>query len=111
MENEDGELRQTKPRSVLDKIALTANGSKELKLLFDSDNGNTIFDNPKPVDLIKFLLKIVTDTNSIVLDSFAGSGTTAQAVVEMNAEDGGNRKYIVIQLPETLTEKTQAKIA
>jgi len=111
MELEDGEARQTKPRSILDKIALTANGGKELKSLFDSGNWNSVFDNPKPVELIKFLLKIVTNENSIVLDSFAWSGTTAQAVMELNEKDWGNRKFILVQLPETLTEKAQAKLA
>ncbi len=58
---------------------------------------STAFDTPKPTRLIKRILQIATDENSIVLDSFAGSGTTAQAVLEQNMEDGGNRKFILIE--------------
>lgn len=74
----------------------------ELKALL----GNSVFDNPKPTRLIKRLLKIGEDVLSgdensdIILDFFSGSGTTAQAVLELNREDGGNRRYILVQLPE-----------
>jgi len=83
---------------------LKPNGNSQLKQIF----GQKVFDNPKSVDLIKRLLKLanVEDTD-IVLDSFAGSGTTAQAVLEFNKEDGGNRRFILVQLPEKI-EKEQA---
>lgn len=58
------------------------------------------FDFPKPVALIKFLASIINDPNAIVLDLFAGSGTTAQAVMELNNHDGGGRRYVLVQLPE-----------
>jgi adenine-specific DNA-methyltransferase len=76
------------------------------------DGNKNIFDNPKPVKLIKnlTLLGSVKD-NEIVLDFFAGSGTTAQAVMEQNAEDGGNRKWICVQLPEETEEDSEARKA
>jgi len=81
-------------------------GRQELKALFD-DRG--YFDSPKPVRLIKRILEIsdIKD-NDIVLDFFAGSGTTAHAVMALNQEDQGNRKYILVQLPETTDPKSEA---
>ncbi len=67
-----------------------------------------LFDNPKPVNLIKHFLNLITDKNDIILDFFAGSGTTAHAVMELNQEDKKNRKYILVQLPETTDEKSEA---
>jgi adenine-specific DNA-methyltransferase len=69
--------------------------------------GIRIFDHPKPVDLIAEFLKMTQseDKNDIILDFFAGSGTTADAVMQFNAEDGGNRKYILVQLPEEIDKK------
>lgn len=64
--------------------------------------GDDMFDYPKPVDFIKFLLNIYNNRNAIVLDFFAGSGTTGQAVLEINRIDGGNRKFILTQLDENL---------
>ena len=99
----NGDIRQTKPRSVLDKIALTSNGSKELKDLFKTENDVKIFQNPKPVELLNFLFKIVVKKNDLILDFFAGSGTTGQAVMELN-KDGGNRKFILCQIDEPIKE-------
>lgn len=76
--------------------------------------GKDIFDNPKPHQLIQAFIKAVSyqDNDSIVLDFFAGSGTTAEAVMSLNAEDGGSRKFICVQLPENLSEeKADDKIA
>jgi adenine-specific DNA-methyltransferase len=67
-----------------------------------------IFTNPKPINLIKDFLEITTNDNDIILDFFAGSGTTAHAVMELNKEDGGNRKYICVQLPEQCVEDSEA---
>lgn len=66
------------------------------------------FDFPKPTALIKYLLHLVTDTDYYVLDFFAGSATTAHAVMQLNAEDGGHRKFIMVQLPEATDEKSEA---
>jgi len=71
-------------------------GSRTLLALF----GENIYDNPKPVPLIKRIVRFMTDKDSIVLDFFAGSGTTAHAVMEMNREDGGNRKFILVDLAD-----------
>ena len=78
--------------------------TKELSTLFD---GKAIFDNPKPTELIKRCLQIGFP-NSIVLDFFSGSATTAHAVMKLNAEDGGERKFIMVQLPEPCDEKSEA---
>jgi adenine-specific DNA-methyltransferase len=80
-----------------DKHGTNQDGSRELKGLFD---GEQLFNNPKPTSLIKEVLKVGSSTDSIILDFFAGSGTAAQAVLEQNREDGGNRKFILVQLPE-----------
>ena len=72
--------------------------TKELKALFE---GATIFSAPKPTKLLKRLLNLLDTTNSLVVDFFSGSGTTAEAVMRENSNDGGNRRFIMIQLPET----------
>lgn len=76
----------------------------ELGLLFDS----RVFDFPKPVSLLKYLSGFNTHEDNYILDFFAGSGTTAHAVMQLNAEDGGNRKCISVQLPEPTDEKSEA---
>lgn len=77
---------------------------KEIRDLFDT---TAVFDTPKPTRVIKRLLQVCTTPNSedIILDFFAGSGTTAHAVMAQNAEDGGNRRFILVQLPEELQQK------
>jgi adenine-specific DNA-methyltransferase len=76
-----------------------------LKKLF---NGKDYFDYPKPVGLIKRTIELYSNENDLILDFFSGSGTTAQAVMELNKEDGGNRKFILVQLPELTNEKSEA---
>ena len=80
-------------------------GEKELSELL---NSKKIFDNPKPVELIKSLLRSSINNNDIILDFFSGSATTAHAVMKLNAEDGGNRKFIMVQLREETDEKSEA---
>ncbi len=77
----------------------TDDGGKEVKDLFD---GDAVFDNPKPTSLIRRMITLATATNSgdLVLDFFAGSGSTADAVMRQNASDGGDRRYLLVQLPE-----------
>jgi adenine-specific DNA-methyltransferase len=70
--------------------------------------GGKIFSFPKPLSLLKDFIKVGTDIDSIILDFFSGSATTAHAVMQLNAEDGGSRKYIMVQLPETTDENTEA---
>lgn len=84
-------------RSILSEKEFTSRrGTAEVEELF----GKKDFSFPKPVGLIKSFLKVGSKVNSIILDSFAGSGTTAQAVLELNKEDNGNRKFILVQMPE-----------
>ena len=79
--------------------------SLEVEALFNK----RYFDFPKPVSLIKTLINVgIIDDNDIVLDFFAGSGTTAHAVMQLNKEDGGSRKYILVQMPEPCDEKSEA---
>lgn len=96
------------PQSILfyKDVGHSQEGRQELKKLFD-DKG--YFDGPKPVRLIRRLLTIAnTSSDDIILDFFSGSATTAHAVMKMNAEDGGNRKFIMVQLPELCNEKSDA---
>ncbi len=99
------EKRKVTTSSLLLNEGTTTEGTKELQTLF---NGKKLFDRPKPTTLIKKILQISTDKNSIILDSFAGSGTTAQAVLDLNKGDGGNRKFILIQLPEQTKKNKEA---
>ncbi len=89
------------------EIATNTDASREIEILF---NKKEIFSNPKPTKLIKYLLKSITysDKNSIIIDFFAGSGTTGQAVMQLNAEDGGNRKFILCQIDEPIKKKKPA---
>ena len=78
---------------------------QNLKKLFDE---KSYFDYPKSINLIKRCIELYSQENSIILDFFSGSATTAHAVMQLNAEDGGNRKYIMVQLPEICDEKSEA---
>lgn len=80
-------------------------GTSEIKLLF---NDNKVFDFPKSTKLLQYLISVGTDPNSLILDFFSGSATTAHAVMKFNAEDGGHRKFIIVQLPEPCDEKSEA---
>jgi len=88
-----------------EEVGHTQSASQELKKTFDDKQ---FFDYPKPVGLIKKSAIIASDPNSVVLDFFSGSATTAHAVMQLNAEDGGNRKFIMVQLPEETDEKSEA---
>ena len=88
------------------EIGMTKEGTAEINELFDKK----VFGFPKPVALLKFLISITTkfDKNAIILDFFSGSATTAHAVMQLNAEDGGNRRFICVQLPEKTDEQSEA---
>ena len=89
-----------------DRIGTSTNGTKELMKLFD---GSAFFDTPKPVSLLSKLITLANvEENDIILDFFSGSTTTAHAVMQLNAEDGGHRKYIMVQLEEKTDEKSEA---
>ena len=96
--------RGTLVKTIFDNLGRTTNGSNEISSLL----GKGIFDFPKPSLLIKHLLKVATSNNAIILDFFSGSATTAHACMQLNAEDGGNRKFIMVQLPEKTDEKSEA---
>ena len=80
-------------------------GTKLVRALFD---GRAFFDFPKPVGLLSRILKLIPCKDFTILDFFSGSATTAHAVMQLNAEDGGNRKFIMVQLPELTDEKSEA---
>ena len=92
-------------KTIWDDVETTTNGTQLLKKLFGQAG---IFDNPKPVEFVKKLLQLGTHETAIVLDFFSGSATTAHAVMQVNAEDGGRRKFIMVQLPEKCDEKSEA---
>lgn len=103
----EGNTREFSGRAFLNLITDPINqiGNADFADLFD---GKTFFSNPKPIGLIQYLLNTQNDKKGIFLDFFAGSGTTAHAVMDLNEEDGGNRKYICVQLPELCDEKSEA---
>lgn len=86
------------------EVGMNEQGSKEVDDLL----GDKVFSFPKPSSLIKHFLLSIHDKNAIILDFFSGSATTAHAVMQLNAEDGGNRKFIMVQLPELTDEKSEA---
>jgi adenine-specific DNA-methyltransferase len=91
-----------------DEVGHTDGSNKKLKELFE---GNAYFDYPKPTELVSRTITIGSNPNELILDFFAGSGTTAHAIMELNKEDCGNRKYICVQLPELTDEKSEANKA
>ncbi|MCG1037295.1 site-specific DNA-methyltransferase [Polaribacter sargassicola] len=87
-----------------DEKLYTSTATGRLKKMLDTN----IFDTPKPVELIYKMLEMSDTDNSVILDFFSGSATTAHATMQLNAEDGGNRKFIMVQLPEKTDEKSEA---
>ena len=97
-----------RPNTILfqDDVGNNQEAKQETKALFD---GLGVFEGPKPVRLLTTLLRIAnTESDAIILDFFSGSATTAHAVMQLNAEDGGHRKFIMVQLPEVTDEKSEA---
>ena len=88
-----------------DKFGSNQEGTSEVEYLFKQKG---LFDNPKPIRLIKALIGLATHDDSVVLDFFSGSATTAHALMQLNVEDGGNRKFILVQLPEETPEDSEA---
>ena len=103
----DGELRTIRPKTIWEQKSYdTGAGSRRVQELLGS---KTIFSNPKPPNYLIDILRCGCDENALILDFFAGSGTTADAVMQLNAEDGGKRKFILVQLPEVCKEGSVAK--
>jgi adenine-specific DNA-methyltransferase len=95
----------TKVKSIWDETEMrTEDGTRQIRALFNE----TLFDHPKPKDFLKRIIEIGSNENDIILDFFAGSGTTAHAVMELNQDDGGDRKYILVQLPEATDANSEA---
>lgn len=89
-----------------ERVGTTTNGTKEVMDLFD---GHPYFDKPKPTSLLRKLIDLAnTSEDDVVLDFFSGSATTAHAVMQLNAEDAGHRKFIMVQLPEPCDENSEA---
>lgn len=88
-----------------DKHGMNEDATTEIRELFGQGK---LFTHPKPTKLIYNLLKISTSKDDLIMDFFSGSATTAHAVMQLNAEDGGNRKFIMVQLPELCEEKSEA---
>ncbi|MBI9060148.1 MAG: site-specific DNA-methyltransferase [Labilibaculum sp.] len=106
LKDENGTIREGKSFSIIDEV-YSQHGTNETLEIF----GNAkMFSYPKPTLLIKKFLQIGLEikVNDIILDFFSGSATTAHAVMQLNAEDGGNRKFIMVQLPEKTDEKSEA---
>ena len=105
--HETGKERRIKPRSILLEQGFTLNGNRELLKIF----GKKVFNYPKPSSLIKYLIEIITHDykDSIVLDSFAGTGTTGDAVIQLNKEDKGNRKFILIEMEDKVAKDITAE--
>ncbi|WP_338998921.1 site-specific DNA-methyltransferase [Fusobacterium animalis] len=93
------------PETIWTNVSNSANASDEIKEIFE---GYIYFDTAKPIPLLRHILKIVSNKNDFILDFFSGSSTTAHSVMQLNAEDGGNRKYIMVQLPEACKEDSEA---
>ena len=88
------------------EVGHTQEATKEIKSLFADTP--TVFDFPKPTRLLKRMISVASQNDDIILDFFSGSATTAHAVMQLNAEDGGNRRFILVQLPELCDEKSEA---
>lgn len=98
-------LRDTSKMLLRTIISLKSDGGVELENIFGR---KSFFSNPKPTSLIEVLADSINEPNAIIMDFFSGSATTAHAVMQLNAEDGGNRKFIMVQLPEVTDEKSEA---
>lgn len=107
LQDDDGNPRSKGLRTVLDMVG-SRRGTEEVKALF---SGLKLFDYPKPIDYLKHFIKATTSGTDIVLDFFAGSGSTAHAVMATNAEDGMSRQIISVQIPEPTAEDSDARKA
>lgn len=106
--NKDGEQRTRKYKTIWsDKILNNQIGTQEVKAILGGD----YMSFPKSTEYIKTIIQTGTSSSSLILDFFSGSATTAHAVMQLNAEDGGNRKYIMVQLPEETPEDSEARKA
>ena len=106
----EAEAKGINPFTIWNEIGTATDATKELMMIFD---GEKLFQTPKPSSLIERIIEISTNKNSIILDSFAGSGTTAHAVLNLNKQDGGNRQFILIEMEnyaETITAERVKRV-
>ncbi len=108
VDNEGNKIKRAAPHKNLITDILNADAASIMKELFKTNN---YFNYSKPIELIKRLLEFVNNDNSIILDFFSGSATTAHAVMQLNADDSGHRKYICVQLAEETPEDSEARKA
>ena len=92
------------------EVGHTQDSKREIISILDFDNSTDVFITPKPSSLIRRILQIATDKDSIVLDSFAGSGTTAHAVLALNKEDGGNRRFVLVECEDYVDSLTAERV-
>jgi len=104
---DENNITTIKERSILYDLTNTADASKQLTEIFGKKDE---FDTPKPLDLVKYFISHTTNENDIILDSFAGSGTTAHAVLDLNKEDGGNRKFILVEMEDYADKITAERV-
>ena len=104
---DENNITTIKERSILYDLTNTADASKQLTEIFGRKDE---FDTPKPIDLVKYFISHISKNNDIILDSFAGSGTTAHAVLELNKEDGGNRSFILIEMEDYANSITAERV-
>ena len=106
----EAQIKGTNPFTVWDEVETATDGTKQMMSIF---NGQKTFETPKPVGLLEKILLLATNDNALVLDSFAGSGTTAHAVLKLNARDGGNRRFILCEMmdyAETITAERVRRV-
>ncbi len=99
------ENRTKAPGNLWTNVDGNKKATRDIRNLFDTEK---VFDFPKPIDVLSKIITIGANQDSIILDFFSGSSTTAHAVMQLNAEDGGTRKFIMVQLPEITSEKSEA---
>ena len=92
------------------EVGTTQDSKREVVSILDFDTSEEVFITPKPSSLVRHMLSIATDKDSIVLDSFAGSGTTAQAVLALNKEDGGNRRFVLVECEDYVDTITAERV-
>lgn len=103
----EAEERGTNPFTIWSDVNTATGATQEIMQLFE---GEKVFNTPKPTELLKRVIQLSTNENDIILDSFAGSGTTAHAVLALNKEDGGNRKFILIEMEDYANSITAERV-
>jgi len=103
----EGDTKVLKERSIIFDLYYTSDGTNALTQIFGKKD---VLENPKPYELIRIFLEHTTKDNDIILDSFAGSGTTAHAVMALNKEDGGNRKFILVEMEDYANDITAERV-